>query len=260
MPTTGSAEHQQSSFLFNPGLTSTQIITSVKAVFSEVTDHDAYVEVLHQIDDTLHEITEHHDLSTTPDIDSTKKHETHERAGHLPKDPACPSCIRESGSTILHYKGQKPHYGTLYMDIGQINQPNFYGRVFYLVLGLRVKLTKISPSLQLQMPSSRIIFSDGEHVFDNPLFKKRALDLGIGACKSPPYQPQSDGIAERLTHAADLLRHRALKVQYPHPAFGEIVGVWTSQDKNKTKALDPKGSIGGYFILLIIPRIAYQFV
>eukprot|EP00971_Amphidinium_carterae_P245330 4872066-Amphidinium_carterae.1 len=44
---------------------------------------------------------------------------------------------------------------------------------------------------------------------------------------------------------ADLLRHRALKVQYPHPAFGEMVGVWTSQDKTKTKA-DPKGSVGRF--------------
>eukprot|EP00971_Amphidinium_carterae_P350989 6491841-Amphidinium_carterae.3 len=46
-----------------------------------------------------------------------------------------------------------------------------------------------------------------------------------------------------ITHAADLLRRRALKASYPHPAFGEMVGVWTSQDKKKTKALDPKGSV-----------------
>eukprot|EP00971_Amphidinium_carterae_P147786 2929328-Amphidinium_carterae.2 len=29
-----------------------------------------------------------------------------------------------------------------------------------------------------------LFFSDGEHVFDNPVFKRRALDLGIGICKS----------------------------------------------------------------------------
>eukprot|EP00971_Amphidinium_carterae_P036983 726822-Amphidinium_carterae.1 len=61
----------------------------------------------------------------------------HERAGHLPKDPACPACIRESGSRVLHYKGHEPHYGTLYMDLGKMNKPE---RECYLVAGLRVRL------------------------------------------------------------------------------------------------------------------------
>eukprot|EP00971_Amphidinium_carterae_P093489 1850217-Amphidinium_carterae.1 len=38
---------------FNPGMTSSQVISKVKAAFSEITDHDAYVEVLHQIDDLM---------------------------------------------------------------------------------------------------------------------------------------------------------------------------------------------------------------
>eukprot|EP00971_Amphidinium_carterae_P154638 3066317-Amphidinium_carterae.3 len=33
------------------------------------------------------------------------------------------------------------------MDIGQMNQPDFYGRVYYLVAGLRVKLTDDTSAL-----------------------------------------------------------------------------------------------------------------
>eukprot|EP00971_Amphidinium_carterae_P342159 6481359-Amphidinium_carterae.1 len=35
-----------------------------------------------------------------------------------------------------------------------------------------------------------------------------------------------------IAHATDLVHHRALKVTYPHPAFGKMVGIWTSQDKH----------------------------
>eukprot|EP00971_Amphidinium_carterae_P316052 6282219-Amphidinium_carterae.1 len=89
--------------------------------------------------------------------------------------------------------------------------------------------------------------------------------------------PQSNGIAERLVgmskmlvqrllessgletfevfywnyavaHAADLLRHRALKMTYPNPAFGETVGIYTSQDKGKVKALEPRGTVGRFLM------------
>eukprot|EP00971_Amphidinium_carterae_P169616 3360359-Amphidinium_carterae.1 len=89
---------------FNAGLTSDQVISSVRAAFGELTDRDAYLEVLHQIDDTLHEISEHHDPDLKPDekhpkLDPLDK-ERHEREGHLPKDSSCPACIRESGSRV----------------------------------------------------------------------------------------------------------------------------------------------------------------
>eukprot|EP00971_Amphidinium_carterae_P292157 5799707-Amphidinium_carterae.1 len=131
-------------------------------------------------------------------------------------------------------------------------------------------VNQISQCKQLCQYEGSIVrksFSDGEHVFDNPVFRKRALDLGIGVYKSPPYQFQSNGIAERLagmskmlvkrllessgldtfywnyavTHAADLLRHRALKRTYPNPAFGENVGIYTFQDKGKFRPWSLEG-------------------
>eukprot|EP00971_Amphidinium_carterae_P203787 4044162-Amphidinium_carterae.4 len=56
-----------------------------------------------------------------------KRREKHEREGHLPKDTTCPACIRESGRRVLHYKGQDPHYRTLYMDPGKMNHPDYFG-------------------------------------------------------------------------------------------------------------------------------------
>eukprot|EP00971_Amphidinium_carterae_P225498 4472578-Amphidinium_carterae.1 len=103
-----------------------------------------------------------------------------------------------------------------------MNKPDYFGREYYLVAGLRIRLddntgvllpwfvpiestgqapvadavfqvvNQISQSKQLRQFEGSIvrrISSDGEHVFDNPTFCKRALDLGIGVYKSPPYQP-----------------------------------------------------------------------
>eukprot|EP00971_Amphidinium_carterae_P134879 2672875-Amphidinium_carterae.1 len=89
---------------------------------------------------TLHEITEHQDSEKNKHPDDGKAREKHESDGHIPKDPACPACVRESGSRVLHYKGHEPHYGTLYMDLGKMNKPDYFGREYYLVAGLRVRL------------------------------------------------------------------------------------------------------------------------
>eukprot|EP00971_Amphidinium_carterae_P255300 5068211-Amphidinium_carterae.1 len=102
----------------------------------------------------------------------------------------------------------------------------------------------------------------------------QALDLGIGVYKSPPYQPQSNEVAKRLVemskmlvkrllesselksfywnyavaHAADLLRHRAFKLDYPNPAFGKNVGIYTSQNKHMVKLLEPCGMVGKFLM------------
>eukprot|EP00971_Amphidinium_carterae_P282019 5598293-Amphidinium_carterae.1 len=125
-----------------------------------------------------------------------------------------------------------------------MNKPDYFGREYYLVAGLRVRLEDNSGAL---LPWFVPIESTAQVPVANAVFQVKALDLGIGVYKSSPYQPQSNGIAERLVgmskmlvkrllesseldtfywnfavaHAADLLRHRALKMTYPNPAFGE---------------------------------------
>eukprot|EP00971_Amphidinium_carterae_P054305 1069858-Amphidinium_carterae.1 len=243
---------------FNPGLSSKQIITSVKAAFSELTDHDAYVAVLHQIDDTLHDITEHHDLCVLPEKADVKKQEAHERAGHLP--------IR-----ILRVQPALESQGA----------ESYTTRDKNLIMEhcLRVKLTDDTSALlpwyvPLEDKSQPVVADAVFKVMVNTFLTIRSSRslLWIWELECINCHP-SNGIAERLigmskmlvkrllestsltfaaywnfaiTHAADLLRHRALKVTYPHPAFGEMVGVWTSQGKKKTKALDPKGSVGRF--------------
>eukprot|EP00971_Amphidinium_carterae_P265608 5269386-Amphidinium_carterae.1 len=43
-----------------------------------------------------------------------------------------------------------------------------------------------------------------------------------------------------VAHAADILRHRGLKLDYPNPTFGENVEIYTFQDKQKVKSLEPR--------------------
>eukprot|EP00971_Amphidinium_carterae_P210243 4171380-Amphidinium_carterae.1 len=98
--------------------------------------------MLHQVDDTLHEITAHVDLTKPMDADSYAK-EKHEKDGHLRKDSECPACIRKSGSRVLHHKGYEPHF----MDIGNMNIPDYHGYVYYLATCLKVRLENDTPAL-----------------------------------------------------------------------------------------------------------------
>eukprot|EP00971_Amphidinium_carterae_P220697 4381551-Amphidinium_carterae.1 len=243
------------------------------------------MDILQELDDALHAIASDKENPS----DDSKAHKKHERDGHLPKDPACPACVRESGSRVLHYKicnkNHEPHFDTLYMHLEKMNKPDYFGREYYLVAELRIRLednfgallpgfVPIESTAQVPVADAvfqvvnqifqckqlcqyegsivRRIFSDGKHVFDNPIFRKRALDLEIGVYKTPC--GMSKMLVKRLlkssklktfywnyavAHAADLLRHRALKMTYPNPAFGKNVGIYTSQDKNKAKALEP---------------------
>eukprot|EP00971_Amphidinium_carterae_P135295 2681381-Amphidinium_carterae.1 len=77
-------------------MTSSQVISTIKAAYSEVDAQDAYVDSLHQIDNTLHEITAqcaHY---------QSKTKQAHKRNGQIAR-------MRESGSRVLHYKGHEPH-------------------------------------------------------------------------------------------------------------------------------------------------------
>eukprot|EP00971_Amphidinium_carterae_P211872 4204477-Amphidinium_carterae.1 len=73
------------------------------------------------------------------------------------KVSAYPARIKESRSRLLHYKGHEPHNGTFYVDIGQMSQPDFYGRVHYLVAGLRVMLTDEFSALFALVPCLRVL-------------------------------------------------------------------------------------------------------
>eukprot|EP00971_Amphidinium_carterae_P155342 3080783-Amphidinium_carterae.1 len=44
------------------------------------------------------------------------------------------------------------------------------------------------------------------------------------------------------------LRHQALKLDYPNPAFGKNVEIYTSQDKQKVKSLEPRGMVGRFLM------------
>eukprot|EP00971_Amphidinium_carterae_P008968 177001-Amphidinium_carterae.4 len=81
-------------------MTSSQVIKTVKAAFSELDDQATSVDILHQIDDTPHEISAHTDLTKRPHTNESKAKEVHERSGHTPE---CPVCIRELvGAEALH--------------------------------------------------------------------------------------------------------------------------------------------------------------
>ena len=96
----------------------------------------------------------------------------------------------------------------------------------------------------------------GRTEFVNAQLKHYTAQRGILMQQSPDHQPQSNGAAERviglakawtrrlliasslgfeywpyaMKFAGDLARNRALKLPFPHPCFGEVVGIWKSGD------------------------------
>ena len=114
------------------------------------------------------------------------------------------------------------------------------------------------------------ILSDQGSEFVNQEFETHARLRGIHLATSPAYQPQSNGVAERMVglakqcarrlllesrlpdfywsyamrFAAEMLRHKALGFSWNLPAFGEEVGMWRSQDKELIKSAKNRGAIG----------------
>ena len=114
------------------------------------------------------------------------------------------------------------------------------------------------------------ILSDQGSEFVNQEFENHACLRGIHLTTSPAYQPQSNGVAERMAglakqctrqlllasklpdiywsyamrFAAELLRHKVLGFPWNMPAFGEEVGMWRSQDKKLIKSAQNRGAIG----------------
>eukprot|EP00971_Amphidinium_carterae_P057348 1133833-Amphidinium_carterae.1 len=48
---------------------------------------------------------------------------------------------------LLSRLGQDPHYGTLCVDLGKMNHPDYFGDTYYLMAGLRVRLEDDSGAL-----------------------------------------------------------------------------------------------------------------
>ena len=114
------------------------------------------------------------------------------------------------------------------------------------------------------------ILSDQGSEFVNQEFETHARLRGIHLATSPAYQPQSNGVAERMVglakqctrrlllasrlpdiywsyamrFAAEMLRHKALGFSWNMPPFGEEVGMWRSQDKKLIKSANNRGAIG----------------
>ena len=123
-----------------------------------------------------------------------------------------------------------------------------------------------------QITGSRIvrIQADGGGEFTNEMVQNRCWEKNITLSYSPAHQPSSNGIAERMVgmlkttvrrmlkqanlgrewwsyacrSAGHMMREKVLGREWPHPLFGQLVGIWKSHDKAQAKSLDDRGCVG----------------
>ena len=123
-----------------------------------------------------------------------------------------------------------------------------------------------------QIPGSRIVRTqaDGGGEFTNQKVRDLCWEKNIPLSYSPAHQPSSNGIAERMVgmlkttvrrmlkqahlgrewwsyacrFAGHMMREKVLGREWPHPLFGQLVGIWKSHDKAQAKSLDDRGSVG----------------
>eukprot|EP00971_Amphidinium_carterae_P349468 6491034-Amphidinium_carterae.1 len=105
------------------------------------------------------------------------------------------------------------------------------------------------------------VMSDGGGEFTSDVIKQKLLALGVTQSFSPPHQPQSNGLAERMvglmkttcrrlilsanmsmymwpfavTFASVMQRVKLLGHDWHLPVFGELVAIWRSHDKDGIK-------------------------
>ena len=228
--------------------------------------------------------------------------ERHERNGHYPKLPDCPVCVEEQGPVVRHYAQGSSSLNTLHLDTGYWGDWSLDEKRYFIAAALRVEqdgsgilipffvpvenksaivvsrevfalVDWISNCKQIQaFEGAKItrILSDQGSEFVNQEFETHARLRGIHLATSPAYQPQSNGVAERMVglakqctrrlllasrlpdiywsyamrFAAEMLRHKALGFTWNLPAFGEEVGMWRSQDKKLIKSAQQRGAIG----------------
>ena len=233
---------------------------------------------------------------------SPEEWEQHERNGHYPKLPDCPVCTEEQGPVVRHHAYGSTSLNTLHLDTGYWGDWSLDEKRYFIAAALRVQhdgsgilipffipienksaiivskevfalVDWISNCKQIQaFQGAKItrILSDQGTEFVNQEFENHARLRGIHLCTSPAYQPQSNGVAERMVglakqcarrlllasrlpdiywsyamrFAAEMLRHKALGFPWNLPAFGEEVGIWRSQDKKLIKSAQNRGAIG----------------
>ena len=233
---------------------------------------------------------------------SSDEWERHERNGHYPKLPDCPVCVEEQGPVVRHYAQGSSSLNTLHLDTGYWGDWSLDEKRYFIAAALRVEhdgsgilipffvpvenksaivvsrevfalVDWISNCKQIQaFEGAKItrILSDQGSEFVNQEFETHARLRGIHLATSPAYQPQSNGVAERMVglakqctrrlllasqlpdiywsyamrFAAEMLRHKALGFTWNLPAFGEEVGMWRSQDKKLIKSAQQRGAIG----------------
>ena len=122
-----------------------------------------------------------------------------------------------------------------------------------------------------QITGSRIvrIQADGGGEFTNQKVQNLCWEKNITLSYSPAHQPSSIGIAERMVgmlkttvrrmlkqanlgrewwayacrFAGHMMREKVLGREWPHPLFGQLVGIWKSHDKAQAKSLDDRGCV-----------------
>ena len=210
--------------------------------------------------------------------------------------------MEEQGPVVRNYAQHTPSLNTLHLDTGYWGDWSLAEKRYFIAAALRVEHDKtgilipffvpvenksavvvsrevfalidwISTCKQIQaFNGAKInrILSDQGSEFVNQEFETHARMRGIHLATSPAYQPQSNGVAERMVglakqctrrlllasklpdiywsyamrFAAELLRHKALGFPWNMPAFGEEVGMWRSQDKKLIKSAQSRGAIG----------------
>ena len=123
-----------------------------------------------------------------------------------------------------------------------------------------------------QITGSRIVQlqADGGGEFTNQKIRDLCWEKNITLSYSPAHQPSSNGIAERMVgmlkttvrrmlkqahlgregwsyacrFAGHMMREKVLGREWPHPLFGQLVGIWKSHDQAQAKSLDDRGCVG----------------
>ena len=79
------------------------------------------------------------DEPTSPPQRPEHVREEHERNGHLPKLPDCPTCVEEQGTIAKHAPNATPRLHTLHLATGCWDEVSVHGKKYFIVAGTRVK-------------------------------------------------------------------------------------------------------------------------